>query len=443
MSNLILLGLNELNFEMVKAYADAGQLPNFKKLFAKHPVIKTTSETRYEELEPWIQWVSVQTGKSYAEHKIFRLGDMVDGNMTQIWEHLEGEYGLKVGAVSPMNAANRCIDPAFFIPDPWTKTTVSGNWLLTKLSGAVSDAVNENATGKSKLSSYFYILLAVMWYVLPRNPKVILQIIKAQGEDHHRAILLDMILAEIFIALYKSEKPQFASLFLNSCAHLQHHYMFNSSQYKGPHKNPDWYIAAGKDPVFDGFKMYDEIIGRLLALKDAPRIIITTGLHQVPVEQPVFYWRLKDHAQFLNLIGIPYKVVKPRMSRDFLIECEGQADCDFATTKLASCTMEDGTKIFEEIDNRGTSLFVTLTYPHDIAENMRVHYEGGVIDRFRDLVGFVAIKNGHHDGIGYLLDTDNIIPEGRDIAVTDIFELIDHHFAKAEREASRPSLEAA
>ncbi len=277
MNNIILLGLNELNFDMVKAYADAGQLPNFKKLFEKHPVIKTTSETKYEELEPWIQWVSIQTGKTYAEHKIFRLGDMVEGNMTQIWEHLEGQYGVKVGAISPMNAANRCIDPAFFIPDPWTKTMVSGNWLLTKLAGAVSDAVNENATGKSKISSYFFILLGVLRYVLPRNPKVILQILKALTVDHERAILLDVVLSEIFLSLYKSEKPQFSSLFLNCCAHLQHHYLFSSKQYKGPHKNPEWYIASDKDPVFDGFKIYDDILGKILNLKDHPRIIITTG----------------------------------------------------------------------------------------------------------------------------------------------------------------------
>jgi hypothetical protein len=434
MKNIILLGLNELNFEMVRRYADAGQLPNFKKLFDTHPVIETTSETKYEELEPWIQWVSVQTGKSYAEHKIFRLGDVVDGDMTQIWEHLEGEYGAKVAAISPMNAANRCIDPAFFIPDPWTKTTVTGNWLLTKLAGAVADAVNENATGKSKLISYVYILMAVLWYVLPRNPKVVLQIIKALRTGYERAILLDMVLAEIFMCLYKAEKPQFASLFLNSCAHLQHHYLYSSAQYEGPHKNPDWYIEHRVDPVLDGYKMYDTIIGRLLSLKDDPRIIITTGLHQVAVEEPVFYWRLKDHGAFLQEMSVPFKNVLPRMSRDFLIEFEGEADCAFAESKLASCVAEDGVKIFEEIDNRGSSLFVTLTYPNDIAEETSIRFDGGVIPHFKEKAGFVAIKNGHHDGIGYLVDTENMIPEDRQIKVTDIFELIDHHFAREERE---------
>ena len=41
MKNIILLGLNEVNFDMVRRYADAGHLPHFKKLFQAYPVIET------------------------------------------------------------------------------------------------------------------------------------------------------------------------------------------------------------------------------------------------------------------------------------------------------------------------------------------------------------------------------------------------------------------
>ena len=79
MSNkTILLGLNELNFEYIKYYINQGFLPNFKKIFKIQPPIETVSENDYKLLEPWVQWVTIHSGKSYKEHKSFRLGDIIN-----------------------------------------------------------------------------------------------------------------------------------------------------------------------------------------------------------------------------------------------------------------------------------------------------------------------------------------------------------------------------
>ena len=146
----ILLGLNELNFDYVKFYIDQGLLPNFKKIFEIQPAIETVSENEYKLLEPWVQWVTIHSGKSYKEHNIFRLGDIVNNpELSQIFEELEAE-GLSVGAVSPFNAENRLNNPSFFVPDPWTKTNPSGNWIVKALYQAVHQSVNDNA--KSKLN---------------------------------------------------------------------------------------------------------------------------------------------------------------------------------------------------------------------------------------------------------------------------------------------------
>lgn len=438
---LILLGLNEVNMEMVKAYARTGDLPNFKKLFDTCALLETTSEQKYEELEPWIQWVSIQTGKTFKEHGVFRLGDVTHVDMTQIWEHLEGEYGIKVGAVSPMNAANRCLDPAFFVPDPWTKTQVSGDALVTLLSGAIANAVNENATGQSKIGSYAVILAAVLRYALVQNPKIVPLIFAALKTHYKRAILLDQLLTDVFISLWKGTRPGFSSLFLNSCAHIQHHYMFNSAQYKGTNKNPDWYIAPSADPVLDGFKNYDDILGRLMKLPAAPRFIMATGLHQNPVQKPVYYWRLKNHAAFLNALNIRHTAVHPRMSRDFLIECETPEDAGAAHAKLDSIrSAQTGKKIFEEIENRGESLFVTLTYPEEITPGFPLAYDGGQIGDFYPFVAFVALKNGEHDGTGYVIDTAiaaSPAQGGAAIPVTSIFGLIDAHFSASKESSVR------
>ena len=66
----ILLGLNELNFDYIKFYINQGLLPNFKKILDIQPPIETVSESDYKLLEPWVQWVTIHTGKTFDEHKI-------------------------------------------------------------------------------------------------------------------------------------------------------------------------------------------------------------------------------------------------------------------------------------------------------------------------------------------------------------------------------------
>lgn len=428
---LILFGMNEINIDYMRHYIERGEMPALTRLLNQSRLINTTSEKLYRELEPWIQWVSVQTGKNFSEHGIFRLGDVTDQDHIQIWEYLESEYGVRVAALSPMNAANRAENPVFFIPDPWTDTKVTGDWLMKGIAGAVANAVNENATGRMKITAYLFVLFGLVRYsLLPRHVHLVAQILRSVKTHYQRAILLDQLLTDMFIHEWKKGRPGFASLFLNGTAHIQHHYMFNAAPYKGPNRNPDWYMPAGRDPVRDGYRNYDDLLARLMALPRKPRILVATGLHQTPVETPVYYWRLKNHSEFLQAVGIEHATVRTRMSRDFLILFETAEQVDAAAAILESCVDKNGKRLFDEIEKRPLSLFTTLTYPDNIDAGFTVTFKGGMLRNFDDMVGFVAIKNGEHDGEGYLIDTDNTIPADGPFPVTGIFGLIAEHFAK-------------
>jgi hypothetical protein len=417
---VILLGLNEINFEFVERYISLGYLPNFQKLIAKHGYKKTISEDKYELLEPWIQWVSIHTGKMYAEHQVYRLGDIVQRpDLKQLWEIAEAK-GLSVGAVSPFNAANNLQTPAFFIPDPWTKTHASGSKLVVDLSNAVSDAVNNNANNKLSKSALLALLKGFIRFVPARSymryASLILMKLKAKST---KSAILDNLLSDIFVTLWKSRKPDFSSLFLNSGAHVQHHYMFNSKVYNGDQKNPDWYCPAQQDPVLDILSYYDMLIGKLMKLDC--RLFVATGLHQNPHLETTFYWRIKDHQSFLNLIGVKtYDEVIPRMSRDFLINCRDEVSANAAVEILES-VMLNGEKVFS-IDNRGNSLFIELIYDKEIPKNsfISVNNEKTNID-LSGYISFVAIKNGEHDGIGYFIDTNKTYSKEDSISLSAVF----------------------
>ncbi len=419
----ILLGLNEINFHFIEKYIQKGRLPHFKKLFEQYGYRKTDSENEYRLLEPWIQWVTVHTGKTYAEHQIFRLGDMVERpDILQIFEELENK-GYRVGAVSPFNADNRLKNPAFFVPDPWTKTRASGHALLKELSAAVSAAVNDNAKKKLSLKTMIVLVAGLAYYTPIKDYLWYFKKLLKIKNVATRPVILDKLLSDVFIKEWKITQPDFSLLFLNSGAHLQHHYMYNSEVYEGSLHNPEWYCSAKQDPIYEIFSLYDKILGELLALPDI-RLILATGLSQQPHNAMTFYWRLKDHAVFLNKIGITdFSALHPRMSRDFLVEFPSIEQAQQATKQLEACHASDGTAIFS-VDNRGKSLFVELVYDKDISPDMSIMSADKTIEHFLNDVAFVALKNGEHNRVGYYLDTAQLINTP---AISDPFPLTQVH----------------
>ena len=403
-NKLALIGLNELNFDFINFYIDKGLLPNFKRIFNIQKPIETESESEYSLLEPWVQWVTVYTGKDFKDHKVFRLGDIVDRkDLSQIFEEIESK-GKKVGAVSPFNADNRLKNPLFFVPDPWTKTKVSGNFLIKSVYNAIYQAVNDNSSGKLEIKSIIGLILGFLRFVPFSRYIHYFKLIIDKSKPGSKAIILDSLLSDVFINLVKSCKPDFSNLFLNSGAHIQHHYLFNSDAYKGVVKNPNWYCPKNYDPVIRVLKEYDKTLGRLLKISNL-KILIATGLHQEAHEKLTFYWRLKEHSKFLKEIGlVNYSNILPRMSRDFLIEFNSEIDAKNAESLLNSFRMDiDSFNIFN-IDNRGHSLFVELIYPKEIKSTSSIiSKEFDIkINSFNSYVSFVAIKNGQHDGVGYL-----------------------------------------
>lgn len=405
MPKLLLLELNEIHFDYVRHYAERGLLPEFSRLIDTYGVAETTSETDDQALEPWIQWVTAHTGLEFAEHGVFRLGDIRDHDLLQIWECLEAQ-GVSVGALSPMNASNRCQDTAFFVPDPWTGGKITAPLLLRNLHGAVAQTVADNARARITPASAARLAAGAARYARPVNYARYLALAAAstRGRRWARALFLDLLLTDVFIGETRRTRPDFASLFLNAGAHVQHHYLFNSSAYAGEQVNPEWYVPPGVDPVLDAYRLYDRVVGQIRRAFPRARLMIATGLHQQPHGEVTFYWRLKDHAAWLSRHGVPFERVEPRMSRDFLVVCRDREQAGDAERLLTSAAAADGLPLFE-VDNRGCDLFVTLTYSRDVAGDFQYAIGDKSASGFADDIAFVAIKNGRHHGAGYFLDT--------------------------------------
>ncbi|WP_295529273.1 hypothetical protein [Novosphingobium sp. Chol11] len=416
------LELNELNFHYVKAYSVKGRLPNFTRLLAERDLVETDAGEVYPELEPWIQWPTVYTGKTYAEHGLFRLGDIMYKDQPQIWDYLE-QRGVSVGAISPMNASNRCADPAFFLPDPWTHAKIVAEPRAAKLFGLLGKIVNENASSDASVAGFArQILPLALPYLSSRSIAGYFKILPmALRYKWAKAAFLDRLLGDLFVSLWQKQRPGFSSLFLNAGAHIQHHHTYDSAAYSGTKANPAWYSKAAEtnvDPLLFIYQVYDEMVGELIALKDM-HLFITTGLSQVPNERDHYQYRIVDFGAFFAKVGLTGATIRPRMSRDFLLEFPNVHAAQGALPVLDKVRV--GGKPLFTVEERGETLFCQVGY-FGKPEGLKAISIGGVQDDLSQAFVLVSIENAIHQSTGYHIDT--LAPKGgaQRIPLAEVFD---------------------
>jgi hypothetical protein len=428
---LIFFEINELNIDYISYYIELGYLPNWNRLITDYGYDVTYSENSSEMIEPWIMWPTIRSGMKQNEHNIFHLGEIGSLKSKQHWDIIE-EKGFSVAAVSPINAPNTTTNSKFWIPDPWIDTKISGNLLTRLLSKSISQIVIDNAKGYISVKSLLVLLVSLLFI---STFKSILFYIKQflyitfLKQKWRKSIIFDNLIHDLYLYLFNKYKPDFSTIFLNAGAHIQHHYFFNSKVYRGSNVNPSWYIEKKHDPLLEILQLYDSLIAQYFSNKNI-RFVLATGLSQIPCEETPFYWRLKNHSEFLKLLGINFLVVEPLMSRDFNIKfnCESSAlDC---AEILKSIVDSEGVGVFGLIDLRGCDLFVSLIYDKYINNNFTlfVRSNNKNILNFEKNVSFVARKNGRHISDGCLFDTQEKKDSINRIEISDIFKIILKHF---------------
>ena len=397
--------------------------PNLKFLIKnfKH----TTSENEYHLLEPWIQWLTIYSGLSAKEHNVFRLGDADSKNINNIFNKIEN-LGLKVGAIMPMNLPNNLKSAEFFIPDPWTTSSTDGSYLSNLISLTLSKIVNTNATNKIGLNNLINLFLIFIIFFRFKNLFYYIELlVKSLKKKYLKAIFLDLLLNDIFYKLNNKKKTNFSNIFFNGIAHIQHHYFFNSKINKSQIKNPDWYVGTKEDPFEDMLKYYDLILSDYIGGKI--KYIITTGLTQKLYDRKKYYYRIKNYKIFLNQFSIKFKKILPRMSRDFLIEFNSKEEAAKAEKILNKIRVTNDELLFNEIDNRGDTLFLTLTYPNEIFKETSITDGSIKINNFYYNVNLVAIKNGMHDQKGFI-STNSSINFENNLNIKNISKKIEQYF---------------
>lgn len=462
---VIALQLNELNFDYVDRYISLGYLPAFGRLFERYGYSTTRSETQYNLANPWIQWPTVHTGLDYAEHGIFRTGDCVHNDFPQLFDLLES-HGFTVAAISPFNARNSTTRSPFFVPDPWTETEFSGSWTLRLLYHALVTVTDDYAKNRISPGAMVRLAAGLLRYAkkttLPSYLRESLAYFR--GKTWYRALVCDRLLVDAFLVEWRRHRPDYATLFLNGAAHLQHHYLFNSKAYDGERRNPEWIAPRDEDPLLDVLSLYDRLLERFIAL-DGVRLQLQSALSQVPHDRETRYYRIDDLPAFLGLIGLEHERTYPLMTEDFIVcfrdeetarrgqellenvETVGEEVFYLETGDCEDRTDRTSPRVFH-VENRGDNLYVQLKPTKaELYEGMRIRSGDRIIADFDRLASFAQYKNTNHVGVGYFLDTG--FEKGElpaDLRLTDTFRLVLDAFGidgGKESPARTPRLDAA
>ena len=114
--NLLAIYLNEFDIKFLKNGAKKFKCTNIQK-FLRLQKCKTYSPDKVQDknLDPWVQSVSINTGKRSSQHKIFKIGQKINASNIQIWDKLS-KKNIKV-IISP----HGMLDPESFAINSWKK----------------------------------------------------------------------------------------------------------------------------------------------------------------------------------------------------------------------------------------------------------------------------------------------------------------------------------
>ena len=408
---VILLQLNEISkYCLMKSLQKNPNLKHFKNVIQDWDFLQTESEKEYENLEPWIQWVTVHTGKSFKEHGVFRLGDAPrELKHPQVWEVLQSK-GKKSCIFGSMNAHPGEMTDGIFFPDPWSKDNMAQPAELKPLWDFISRKVHSHSTSKLAKSDYIKaFLLTVKMHVSPATYVRIAKQILSQKLNNKKswrlASYFDLMLTDMFCSVLKKREHDFYTLFLNSVAHYQHHFWrkFEPEKFNSGIECPD--CAPEDDPVSFGYEMFDELLGKILKHVDIKKdkIIISSGLTQIPYTASeesggMTYYRLKKHAEFVEKAGLVGVTACPMMSRDWQVV--GNVESIDKAQAILEAAHVDGEKLFNVRKENSEELFIETLYTKGNSDSKTIIINSIKFD-FTEVFEKIAVKSGHHSTNGF------------------------------------------
>jgi hypothetical protein len=412
--SLILLEFNELSPTLMTRFMDARALPNFQRLYREAYTYVTDAEEVAPNLEPWIQWVTVHTGLSYAEHGIFDLGDGHKLTAPRLWD-LASASERRVLVCGSMNIGYHQPINGVVLPDPWSVGVSPHPVDLCPYYEFVKRHVQEYTRGEVPLSASDYSRFLAFMVTHGLSRATVLAIVRqllaerSGGGRWKRAPILDRLQWDVFGWYYAKDRPHLATFFLNSTAHFQHAYWRNMDPEPFAITPAAEEQAEYAGAVLYGYQQMDRLVGKCLRLADAQTtIVLCSALGQQPCLRyestggKTFY-KPRDPDQLFALVGIPrpYRYA-PLMSEEFHLYVETEGDARDAVARLSALQVNGRPAVWARFS--GAEVFGGCSIFEHLNPEARLEVSGTTrTTRFLDVFyGVDTKKSGMHHPDGLL-----------------------------------------
>lgn len=408
---VILIEFNELVPKLMDKFISQNHLPFFSKLRQASRVYTTDAQAEGEDLNPWVQWVTVHSGLDLDEHNIKFLSDGCKLEKPSVWD-IVSENGMPVLVGGSMNGRYDKPLNGYLIPDPWSSgLTCYPAKEFDTFYNYVRSAVQEHTNKDAELSvSSVQFVKWMLSHGLSFDTlrKVVVQLV---GERFGRggwkkAVILDQFLWDVFLKYYRKKKPRLATYFANSTAHYQHKYWRCMEPEIFKEKPTDEEYREYKDAILYGYKQMDEIIGKFLNLADKDTtLIFCTGLGQ----QPYFghedhggriYYRLKDSSVLSSKLGLTKNFsYEPVMAEQFFLEFSNEDEATQAKEVLEGFMTGDAPTFY--IQPQGSKILVQCQQTNYVSSDTMIKSPTSEHSFFDIFYRVDGAKSGFHhpDGI--------------------------------------------
>ncbi len=348
MKNLAFFQINEFDLEFLIKNAKKYNCKNILKFFNLES-IPTSSDDVNEgiDLDPWVQWVSINTGLVSKIHKIFSFGKSLNKSHLQTWEVLS-KYNFSSSIWGSMNSIfNEKKNIDNYLPDPWNFSQTSFPKKYDYFLGLPRYfAQNYGSIKFNELCfqtiKFIYSLfrLNIFVDVLKEIPFFLKSILSNKKKVLVFVLFIDLISLIIIKKSLKEKKSDYLIIFLNSIAHYQHNY----------------WGEENTEILF--FNWVDKFCENMIYISSFyNNYIIANGLSQKKIK-PRYITKIKKPSKFFLDLGINHLYIEPNMTAGGTFFFKNEQDKTKAFDILSNLKLKNKNFFYlKNLENKNTLYF--------------------------------------------------------------------------------------